>query len=164
MSTATPLWVPLLVAAFGVAGTVTAAVLTQILTRRRDRQRWQIERDERREQWRREDAARWLADRRTAYAELLAALHEQHALLISARRLTAEGRRPDAAATARQDQVRETLQRSRHAAGLLAGPPVAQPMDALIDLVLDPADRDLSDFPDRFARLRDHMRDDLGGT
>jgi hypothetical protein len=174
MSSATPLWVPLVVAVVGVGGTLSASVVTQVLTRRRDEQRWSIERDERTEQWRREDAARWLADRRAAYADLLTALHEQHALLLRGLRLTAEGRRPDAAATARLESLRETLQRARHAAGLLASPAVARSAGALADVLARHTDRvldggagddgaDLDGFAEALDRLGADMRDDLAG-
>jgi hypothetical protein len=41
----TPLWVPLLVAAVGVAGSVTAALLTQRASRHREDERWRRERE-----------------------------------------------------------------------------------------------------------------------
>lgn len=78
----TPVWVPLAVAAVGVAGTLGATWLTRRSADRREDQRWsrereaeetrwQRERDERREEWQREDAARWLTERRAVYAEYL---------------------------------------------------------------------------------------------
>lgn len=76
MPSAVPLWVPLAVAFVGVAGTLAASVLTQLLNRRRDDKLWERERAERSEQWRREDAAKWLSERRAVYAEFLAVYDE----------------------------------------------------------------------------------------
>ena len=81
----TSVWLPLAVAAVGVAGTLSATWLTRRSADRREDQRWtrereaeetrwQRERDERREEWQREDAARWLTDRRAVYAEYLLSL------------------------------------------------------------------------------------------
>jgi hypothetical protein len=81
----TPVWVPLAVAAVGVAGTLGAAFFTRRWADRREDQRWKREREaeqtrwqreqnERREQWQREDAARWLTERRAVYAEFLLVL------------------------------------------------------------------------------------------
>lgn len=63
----TPLWVPLVVAAIGVAGTLAAAVFTQV---------WQSQREEKRtiRQAHREDAQRWLEARRALYSEVLRVL------------------------------------------------------------------------------------------
>jgi hypothetical protein len=172
MPSATPTWLPLIVAAVGVGGTLAATILTQVLIGRRDRRRWTDERSERRDQWRREDAARWLADRRAAYTELLAALHEQHGLLIRAGQLAQEGRRLEEASIARLEQLREVLQRSRQAAALLASPAVGPDVDAVTGTLIAQTDRVLTGavidpgsamtaLPDRLARLRDDMRADL---
>jgi hypothetical protein len=91
----TPLWVPLVVAAFGVAGTFLAAFYArksadkredQRWTREREAEesRWRRERDERREQWEREDHARWLAERRIIYAEYLQRLDAWRLALVKA--------------------------------------------------------------------------------
>ncbi|MEV0153173.1 hypothetical protein AB0H57_05445 [Micromonospora sp. NPDC050686] len=82
MSSGTPAWAVLVVAALGVLGTLAAAVITQILSGRREARqwerqraheqtRWERERDERREQWEREDHSRWHQERLAAYTELL---------------------------------------------------------------------------------------------
>ncbi|MFI7158902.1 hypothetical protein [Micromonospora chalcea] len=87
MSSGTPVWVVLAVAALGVLGTLAAAVITQVLSGRREarqwerqreheRERWDRERDERREQWEREDHARWHQERLALYAELLKRIEE----------------------------------------------------------------------------------------
>ncbi|MGN9810803.1 hypothetical protein ACTMSW_15755 [Micromonospora sp. BQ11] len=87
MSSGTPVWAVLAVAALGVLGTLAAAVITQLLSGRREarqwewqrdheRQRWDRERDERREQWEREDHARWHQERLPLYTELLARIEE----------------------------------------------------------------------------------------
>jgi hypothetical protein len=84
----TPLWIPLLTGAAGlVTGLVAglgAAVWTQRRTDRREDVRWERERTDRAEQWRREDSLRWLQDRQQAYARLLAALYEWDRVLLSA--------------------------------------------------------------------------------
>jgi hypothetical protein len=76
--TTMPVWVPLTTAAAGLvaglAAGLAAAVWTQRRTDRREDVRWQRERDERQDQWRREDSLRWLQDRQQAYARLVAAL------------------------------------------------------------------------------------------
>ncbi|MEH0842814.1 hypothetical protein V6U81_10540 [Micromonospora sp. CPCC 205711] len=87
MSSGTPVWAVLIVAAFGVLGTLAAAVTTQILSGRREarqwerqraheRERWDRERDERREQWEREDHARWHQERLPLYTEILKRIEE----------------------------------------------------------------------------------------
>ncbi|NYF54797.1 hypothetical protein [Micromonospora purpureochromogenes] len=87
MSSGTPAWVVLAVAALGVLGTLAAAVITQVLSGRREarqwerqraheRERWERERAERQEQWQREDHARWHQERHAAYAELLHRIEE----------------------------------------------------------------------------------------
>jgi hypothetical protein len=85
MSATTPLWVPLMIAAVGLATTIGAAVLTQWWASRREDVRWGRERDDRQEQWKREDSLRWLQDRQQAYARLIAALDEWDHELGSAR-------------------------------------------------------------------------------
>jgi hypothetical protein len=84
MST-TPLWLPLLVAALGivgtVGGTVGGVVLTQRQASRREELSWLRERKREQERWAREDAERTFSDRREAYVEFYEAL-EDMALLI----------------------------------------------------------------------------------
>lgn len=81
------MWAVLVVAGLGVLGTLAAAVITQILSGRREtrqwerqraheRERWDRERDERREQWEREDHARWHQERLPLYTELLKRIEE----------------------------------------------------------------------------------------
>jgi hypothetical protein len=73
-----PPWTVLLVAFLGVAGTLGAAIFTQVWSTRRedrrwgqekeaDERRWQRERDGRREQWQREDRLREKQQRQEAY-------------------------------------------------------------------------------------------------
>jgi hypothetical protein len=63
----TPLWVPLVVAAVGVLGTLFAAVFTQVWQSRREEERA-------RSQAQREDSQRWFEARRAVYTEVLRAL------------------------------------------------------------------------------------------
>ena len=67
-------WLPLLVAALGIAGTVTGVVLTQRNANRRDDITWTRERQKERESWAREDAARTFSERRDAYVEFYVAV------------------------------------------------------------------------------------------
>jgi hypothetical protein len=80
-----PTWTVLAVAFLGVAGTLGAAVFTQVWsTRREDRrwrqeqaaeeQRWHRERKEREEQWQREDHLRARQQRQEAYTGFLLAV------------------------------------------------------------------------------------------
>jgi len=77
-----PTWTVLLVALLGVAGTLGAAIFTQVWSTRRedrrwrqerevDERRWQRERDDRREQWQREDDLRTQQQRREVYVDFL---------------------------------------------------------------------------------------------
>jgi hypothetical protein len=68
----------------GLVAGLGAAVWTQRRTDRREDVRWQRERDDRQEQWRREDSLRWLQDRQQAYARLLGVLYDWDAVLSSA--------------------------------------------------------------------------------
>lgn len=81
MASSTPSWMVLVTAALAVVGTLAAAVITQVLSGRREshqweRQReqelarWERERAERQEQWEREDHARWHQERLAAYTAL----------------------------------------------------------------------------------------------
>jgi hypothetical protein len=80
-----PTWAVLAVAFLGVAGTLGAAVFTQMWGARRedrrwrqeqaaDEQRWQRERQERREQWLRDDQLRTGQQRQEAYAQFFLAV------------------------------------------------------------------------------------------
>lgn len=64
----------LLVALLGVAGTLGAAVFTQVWDARREERRWQREQEARREQWQREDRLRAGQQRQEVYAEFLLAV------------------------------------------------------------------------------------------
>ena len=74
----TPLWVPLLVAAIGVAGTLIAgiagALIAQHWANQRDDKTWAREREREREQWRREDEARTFDHRRDAFEDFYEAI------------------------------------------------------------------------------------------
>ena len=69
----TPLWVPLLVAAIGVAGTLIAGIAGTLIAQRwadqRDDKTWAREREREQERWRREDEARTFEHRREAFEE-----------------------------------------------------------------------------------------------
>jgi hypothetical protein len=69
----TPLWVPLIVAGIGVAGTLTAGIagglITQRWSDRREASAWGRERQREHERWAREDEARTFEHRREAYME-----------------------------------------------------------------------------------------------
>jgi hypothetical protein len=80
-----PTWTVLAVAFLGVAGTLGAAVFTQMWSTRReerrwrqeqlaDRQRWERQQQERRDQWQREDQLRAAQDRQEAYTQFLLAV------------------------------------------------------------------------------------------
>lgn len=63
----TPLWVPMVVAAIGVLGTLFATVFTQVWQSRQEEQRA-------RRQAQRDDSQRWLEARRSVYTEVLRVL------------------------------------------------------------------------------------------
>jgi hypothetical protein len=69
----TPLWVPLLVAAIGVAGTLIAGIAGALIAQRwsnqRDDKTWAREREREQDRWRREDEARTFEHRREAFEE-----------------------------------------------------------------------------------------------
>ena len=77
----------LVLAIVGILGTLAATIITQWLTSRRENKkrewdreqeavRWERERKERQDQWRREDAARLFQERLLRYTELLASVRE----------------------------------------------------------------------------------------
>lgn len=74
-----PLWVPLLVAALGVLGTLAGSLggvlITQRRSDRREERASQRERDREADRWRREDQVRTFENRRSAYQELYEQLH-----------------------------------------------------------------------------------------
>lgn len=78
MDLQTPVWVTLLVAALGVLGTLAAGLLAQSRTaaREQERARQEVEREAARwsEQATRDEARRWLAERRAVYASFLVAV------------------------------------------------------------------------------------------
>jgi hypothetical protein len=77
---ATPLWVPLVVAALGLfgtfAGTIGGVLITQRRADQRERASWNRERERERERWAREDAARTFDHRRDAYVAFYESLRE----------------------------------------------------------------------------------------
>ena len=77
MST-TPLWVPIVVAGIGVAGTLTAGIagglITQRWSDRRDNKTWARERAREQERWRREDEARTFEHRREVFEDFYQAV------------------------------------------------------------------------------------------
>ena len=74
----TPLWVPLLVAAIGVAGTLIAGIAGTLIAQRwsnqRDNKAWAREREREQERWHREDEARTFEHRREAFEECYQAI------------------------------------------------------------------------------------------
>lgn len=75
---ATPLWVPLVVAGIGVAGTLTAGIAGALVAQRwanqRDDKTWAREREREQERWRREDEARTFEHRREAFEDFYRAV------------------------------------------------------------------------------------------
>jgi hypothetical protein len=69
-------WAPVLAAAVAVAGTLGAAVFTQVLTGRRDDRRREEERADKRLAIEREDRLRVVDDRRAIFIQYLKALHD----------------------------------------------------------------------------------------
>lgn len=65
----TPLWVSLVIAGLGLAGTLLAGLLTQLLQARHERERLALVTEN-------EDRHRWAATRAELYAELLAGISE----------------------------------------------------------------------------------------
>lgn len=74
----TPLWVPLVVAGIGVAGTLTAGIAGGFTAQRRADRReaaaWGRERERERERWAREDEAQTFEHRREAFLEFYTAV------------------------------------------------------------------------------------------
>jgi hypothetical protein len=80
----TPLWVPLVVAGMGVAGTLAGGIIGSVLTQRRADRReekaWARERERQRALWAREDEARTFEHRREAYIEFYVAVKAMRTL------------------------------------------------------------------------------------
>ncbi|MEW2539309.1 hypothetical protein [Micromonospora chalcea] len=70
MEASTPLWVPIVVAAVGVSGTVAAAWLTQRASKKREDERWRREREVDEIRWQREKADRLRELRVKLYLDL----------------------------------------------------------------------------------------------
>jgi hypothetical protein len=74
----TPVWVPLVVAGIGVAGTLTAGIAGSLVaqgwTRQREEKAWARERARERERWAREDEARTFELRREVFEEFYQAV------------------------------------------------------------------------------------------
>ncbi|MEU2168297.1 hypothetical protein ACH47V_23765 [Micromonospora chersina] len=70
MEASTPLWVPIVVAAVGVSGTVAAAWLTQRASKKREDERWRREREVDEIRWQRERADRLRELRIKLYVDL----------------------------------------------------------------------------------------------
>lgn len=70
----TPLWLPLVVAAVGIVGTLSGVWLTQRRADKREAIAWKREQERERDRWAREDVARTFEQRRSAYEEILTAL------------------------------------------------------------------------------------------
>jgi hypothetical protein len=75
MSATTPVWIPLVAAGAGFAAAIVTGIVAQGYASRREDVRWGRERQDRQQQWQREDAQRWLQDKQAAYARLTAALY-----------------------------------------------------------------------------------------
>jgi hypothetical protein len=69
-------WAPVLAAAVAVAGTLGAAVVTQVLTGRRDDRRREEDRQEKRQAQEREDRFRIVDERRSTFIQYLKSLHD----------------------------------------------------------------------------------------
>jgi hypothetical protein len=154
LSTLTPLWVPLVSAAVGAGGALVTTLMTQSLTRRRDDVKWE-----------REDAARWLADRRAAYADLLTALQKHWAAITATR-----GRVPGDAERATIRDLAAAIERPLQAVILIAPADVSLLADTLTAHVRQAGERgvkprtDAHSEPtvtDGFTALREAMRTDL---
>jgi hypothetical protein len=70
----TPLWVPLVVAALAVLGTLAGVLVTQRWSDRRETSAWARERQREHEGWAREDEARTFEHRREAYVDFYVAV------------------------------------------------------------------------------------------
>jgi hypothetical protein len=67
-------WPTLWAAAIGAGAALIVGILTQLWSGHLLRQQLDRAREDRREQWQREDSLRWLQSRQQAYARLMAAL------------------------------------------------------------------------------------------
>jgi hypothetical protein len=191
MST-TPVWVPLLVAAAGVASTLSVAFLTRRGADRREDQRWrrdheteetrwQREQDERREQWRREDHARWLTERRAAYAEFLLGLETWRSVLLQAQDEKRRNGSLSEETVAKLESLEEQSNRTYETISVLVPQSVVNISDSNLltlslwscDLTVHRGDDEVStfsgekdNFPEEYSkrnrRLREAIRQDLG--
>lgn len=97
----------------GVGGAVVVAVVGFWASVRNTKQVLDHARDERLEQWHREDSLRWLPDRQQCYARFISALHEWEASMAAVRRARMEGELVEAEALTdikdRQKAVWEAL-------------------------------------------------------
>jgi hypothetical protein len=82
----TPLWVPLVVAALGLAATLVGVMITQRRADKREAVAWEREQERERARWSREDAAQTFEHRRIAYvsfyhavSEMGESIHRHHA-------------------------------------------------------------------------------------
>lgn len=67
--TATPLWVPLVIAGLGLLGTLLGVVITQRRADHRETLQWERTRTQEREQWAREDVLRTFEQRSSCYID-----------------------------------------------------------------------------------------------
>jgi hypothetical protein len=72
----TPLWVPLAVAALGLAATLVGVMITQRRADKREAVAWEREQERERARWSREDAAQTFEHRRIAYVSFYHAVSE----------------------------------------------------------------------------------------
>ncbi|WP_051581758.1 hypothetical protein [Pseudonocardia acaciae] len=171
MGSQVPVWIPILVAFFGLSG----VVVTQVLASRREarRLREESEREERR--WRRERDARTYEARSAAYAQLVSAFEAFDMAMYSARLARLRGLDLDPADVAELREVRGKVRESFGPAVLLApeevrrliqeaGEPRFRHVEALLATDADKgALRSEWDEGQRQYRLlRRHMRIDLG--
>jgi hypothetical protein len=175
MSATTPAWVPLVIAVTGLTTTIAAAVLTQWHASRREDVRWERERQERHEEWQREDSLRWRQARLAAYARLTAAMYHWDNLLRDAR----DCRRQDARAELDMTEINRAAWAATEAlADVIFLCPVSvgdQARRAVIvrerftlsclkpnEVSRADLDQGWNDMPASRKRLRDAMRADVG--
>lgn len=79
--TVVPMWIPLVVAVVGVLGTLGASVFVQAWQTRRERERWERERNRERDIWAREDARRYFDQEREAHMAFLREWQQIHITL-----------------------------------------------------------------------------------
>lgn len=89
--TTTPLWVPLVVAGLGVAGTISAGIWTQMRADKREDIRWRRDREREDQVAAREVAARAYEYRREAYVRFMTKWREKLVALLDAKEQQASG-------------------------------------------------------------------------